>query len=201
MSVKSFAEAVVEGVTKYTRSFGIEQAEAEEAEFLAKAQNLSDLVSASTARTSLGLGTAAIQASSAFDSAGTAASAVAAATAAIEAAAVGPWEPLTLNASCEAEPEAQTPGVRWENFGKVIRLRGCVITKTGTKIASETAFATMPEAFHKLSVQKILIMNNHKEEGVKEMTVMGVHEGKIFLYEELVAKREIFLDNVSFTVA
>jgi hypothetical protein len=35
MSVKSFAEAVKEGVTRYTRGFGIEQAEAEEAEFAA----------------------------------------------------------------------------------------------------------------------------------------------------------------------
>jgi hypothetical protein len=35
MSVKSFAEAVKEGVTRYTRGFGVEQAEAEEAEFAA----------------------------------------------------------------------------------------------------------------------------------------------------------------------
>jgi hypothetical protein len=38
MSVKSFAETVVEGVTRYTRGFGIEQAEAEEAEFATKAE-------------------------------------------------------------------------------------------------------------------------------------------------------------------
>lgn len=35
MSVKTFAEAVKEGITKYTRAFGIEQAEAQEAEFVA----------------------------------------------------------------------------------------------------------------------------------------------------------------------
>jgi hypothetical protein len=33
MSVKSFAEAVKEGITRYTRAFGIEQAEEEEAQF------------------------------------------------------------------------------------------------------------------------------------------------------------------------
>jgi hypothetical protein len=36
MSVKSFAEAVTENVTRYTRRFGIEQAEAEETEFALK---------------------------------------------------------------------------------------------------------------------------------------------------------------------
>lgn len=38
MSVKSFAEAVKEGVTRYTRGFGIEQAEAEEVEFATKTE-------------------------------------------------------------------------------------------------------------------------------------------------------------------
>lgn len=38
MSVKTFAEAVKEGVTRYTRTFGIEQAEAEETEFATKAE-------------------------------------------------------------------------------------------------------------------------------------------------------------------
>ncbi len=42
---------------------------------LVKANNLSDLTNAATARTNLGLGTAAVQASSAFDAAGAAASA------------------------------------------------------------------------------------------------------------------------------
>lgn len=38
MSVKSFAEAVKEGITRYTRGFGIEQAEAEETEFASKVE-------------------------------------------------------------------------------------------------------------------------------------------------------------------
>ena len=33
MSAKSFAEAVKDGITRYTRAFGIEQAEAEEKQF------------------------------------------------------------------------------------------------------------------------------------------------------------------------
>ena len=38
MSVKTFAEAVKEHITRYTRAFGIEQAEAEEAEFASKTE-------------------------------------------------------------------------------------------------------------------------------------------------------------------
>lgn len=57
------------------------RAEAAEAAKLTKASNLSDLVNAGTARTNLGLGTAAVQATGAFDAAGVAATAQAAAEA------------------------------------------------------------------------------------------------------------------------
>lgn len=88
--------SITEGVTKATKGFfesikswveedvNTETSRAETAEGLAlqKSKNLEDLASASTARANLGLGTAATQASSAFDAAGAAASAQAAAEAA-----------------------------------------------------------------------------------------------------------------------
>lgn len=52
MSVKTFAEAVVEGVTRYTRSFGIEQAEAEESEFATKTEAGSAQTTANEAKSS-----------------------------------------------------------------------------------------------------------------------------------------------------
>jgi hypothetical protein len=114
-------------------AFGLEnRATALEAGRLQVASNLSDLASAATARTSLGLGTAATQASSAFDTAGSAASALVSANAYTDAHAGGGGGVRTASARITNDNLSGLPAAAaW----------AVILTSTGTPLQCSIAAA------------------------------------------------------------